>query len=67
MEDGFQRSWPAIRDSNIATIISAVILYYFTSSMIRGFAFTLAIGVGVSLITALYITRLFLQVLTTNK
>ena len=67
MEDGFLRSWPAIRDSNIATIISAVILYYFTSSMIRGFSVTLAIGVGVSLITALYITRLFLQALTTNK
>jgi len=67
MEDGFQRSWPAIRDSNIATIISAVILYYFTSSMIRGFSVTLAIGVGVSIITALYVTRIFLQVLTTNK
>jgi len=50
-----------------ATIISAVILYYFTSSMIRGFSVTLAIGVGVSIITALYITRIFLQVLTTNK
>jgi len=67
MEDGFQRSWSAIRDSNIATIISAIILYYFTSGMIRGFALTLAIGVGVGLITALYITRLFLQTLTTNK
>jgi protein-export membrane protein SecD len=67
MEDGFQRSWPAIRDSNIATIISAVILYYFTSSMIRGFSVTLAIGVGVSIITALYVTRIFLQTLITNK
>ena len=67
MEDGFQRSWPAIRDSNIATIISAVILYYFTSSMIRGFSVALAIGVGVSIITALYITRIFLQTLITNK
>ena len=67
MEDGFQRSWPAIRDSNIATIISAVTLYYFTSSMIKGFSVTLAIGVGVSIITALYITRIFLQALTTNK
>ena len=67
MEDGFRRSWSAIRDSNIATIISAIILYYFTSGMIRGFALTLAIGVGVGLITALYITKLFLQTLTTNK
>jgi protein-export membrane protein SecD len=67
MEDGFQRSWPAIRDSNIATIISAVILYYFTSSMIRGFSVTLAIGVGVSIITALYVTRIFLQALITDR
>jgi len=67
MEDGFQRSWPAIRDSNIATIISAVILYYFTSSMIRGFSVTLAIGVGVSIITALYVTRIFLQALISNR
>lgn len=61
MEDGFQLSWPAIRDSNIATIISAIILYYFTSSMIRGFALTLAIGVGVGLLTAIFITKVFLE------
>lgn len=61
MEDGFQRSWSAIRDSNIATIISAIILYYFTSGMVRGFALTLGIGVGVGLLTAIYITRIFLQ------
>jgi len=61
LEDGFLKSWPAIRDSNISTIISAIILYYFTSSMIRGFALTLAIGVGVGLLTALYITRIFLK------
>jgi protein-export membrane protein SecD len=67
MEDGFQRSWPAIRDSNIATIISAIILYYFTSSMIRGFALTLAIGVGAGLLTAIYITRIFLQALIINR
>jgi len=61
LEDGFLKSWPAIRDSNISTIISAIILYYFTSSMIRGFALTLAIGVGIGLLTALYITRIFLK------
>jgi preprotein translocase subunit SecD len=67
MEDGFQRSWSAIRDSNIATIISAIILYYFSSSMIRGFALTLAIGVGAGLLTAIYITRIFLQTFIINK
>lgn len=61
LEEGFLKSWPAIRDSNISTIISAIILYYFTSSMIRGFSLTLAIGVGVGLLTALYITRIFFK------
>ncbi len=67
MEDGYQKSWPAIRDSNIATIISAIILYYFTSNMIRGFALTLAIGVGTGLLTAIFITKLFLDVVYSKK
>lgn len=61
MDDGFQKSWSAIRDSNIATIISAIILYYFTSGMIRGFALTLAIGTGIGLLTAIFVTKLFLD------
>jgi preprotein translocase subunit SecD len=67
MEDGYHKSWPAIRDSNIATIISAIILYYFTSNMIRGFALTLAIGVGTGLLTAIFITKLFLNVVYSKK
>ncbi|MDD5760688.1 MAG: protein translocase subunit SecD [Candidatus Pacebacteria bacterium] len=67
MEEGFQKSWPAIRDSNIATIISAIILYYFTSGMVRGFALTLAIGVGAGLLITVYITRIFLQALIINR
>lgn len=63
LEEGSLKSWPAIRDSNISTIISAIILYYFTSSMIRGFALTLAIGVGIGLLTAIFITKLFLEVI----
>jgi preprotein translocase subunit SecD len=63
LEEGASKSWPAIRDSNISTIISSIILYYFTSSMIRGFALTLAIGVGVGLLTAIYITKVFLQII----
>jgi len=67
LEDGFLKSWPAIRDSNISTIISSITLYYFTSSMIRGFALTLAIGVGVGLLTALYVTKIFLQIIYLNR
>lgn len=63
LAEGFQKSWAAIRDSNISTIISAIILYYFSSSMIRGFALTLAIGVAVGLFTAVFVTRLILTVL----
>jgi len=62
VEEGFRRAWPSIRDSNTSTIITAVILYYFTSSFVQGFALTLLIGVIVSLFSAITTTRLFLRV-----
>jgi len=62
IEEGFRRAWPSIRDSNTSTIITAVILYFFTSSFVRGFALTLLIGVLVSLFSAITTTRLFLRV-----
>ena len=62
VEEGFRRAWPSIRDSNTSTIITAVILYYFTSSFVQGFALTLLIGVVVSLFSAITTTRLFLRV-----
>lgn len=60
-EEGFRRAWPAIRDSNISTIITAVILYFFTSSFVRGFALTLLLGVLISMFSAITTTRLFLR------
>jgi protein-export membrane protein SecD len=57
IEEGFKRSWPSIRDSNISTIITSVILYYFTTSFIKGFALTLLIGVLVSMFSAIVVTR----------
>jgi protein-export SecD/SecF family membrane protein len=62
IEEGFRRAWPSIRDSNTSTIITAVILYYFTSSFVQGFALTLLIGVLVSLFSAITTTRLFLRI-----
>ncbi|MBM3947332.1 MAG: protein translocase subunit SecD, partial [SAR202 cluster bacterium] len=63
---GFNRAWLAIRDSNLTTLIAAAILFFFAdrlgASAVQGFALTLAIGVGVSMITALLVTRSFLQV-----
>jgi preprotein translocase subunit SecD len=63
---GWKRAWPSIRDSNIATLITCVILFWFGStfgaSFVKGFAITLALGVGVSLLSAIYVTRTFLAI-----
>src|SRR3989338_5229491 len=63
----FNRAWPSIRDSNTSTIITAVILYFFTSSFVKGFALTLLLGVIVSLFSAITTTRLFLEVFSAKK
>lgn len=62
IEEGFKRAWPSIRDSNVSTIITSVILYKFTSSFVQGFALALLIGVLVSMFSAITITRTMLRV-----
>lgn len=57
---GFDRAWLSIRDGNISSIISAAILFWFGSSLIKGFALTFGIGVLVSMVTAITMTRWFL-------
>ncbi|HVC42537.1 MAG TPA: protein translocase subunit SecD [Candidatus Saccharimonadales bacterium] len=65
VETGFRRAFPAIRDSNISTLITCAILAFFGTDVVRGFAITLAIGVIVSFFTAITITRsLFAWVLS---
>ncbi len=61
---GFSRAWFSIRDSNISNFITAVILFWFGTSLIKGFALTLGMGVVVSLFSAITITRIFLSTLT---
>lgn len=63
LELGFSRAWSSIRDSNISTLITAFILYNFGSSIVKGFATTLAIGVLVSMFTAVVVTRTFLRLI----
>jgi preprotein translocase subunit SecD len=64
IEVGFERAWPSIRDSNISTLITSGILFWFGNafgaSIVKGFALTLAIGVLVSLFTAIRVTRTLL-------
>ncbi len=66
IELGFARAWPSIRDSNISTIIVALIVYFFGStfgaSTVRGFAITLIIGLVTNLFTAIIVTRTILTV-----
>jgi preprotein translocase subunit SecD len=63
---GWKRAWPSIRDSNIATIITSIILFWFGSTfgatLVKGFALTLALGVMVSLFTAVFVSRTFLGI-----
>lgn len=61
IDNGFSRAWPSIRDSNISTLITTTVLYYFTTSIVQGFALTLGIGVIVSMFSAIFVTRSFLK------
>lgn len=61
IELGFSRAFPSIKDSNASTLISCAVLYWFGTGMVRGFALTLAIGVLVSLFSAITVTRTFLR------
>lgn len=62
IDEGFKRAWPSIRDSNFNSLIVCAILFFVATSFIKGFAFTLALGIIVSLFSAIFITRVFLQV-----
>lgn len=67
MHEGFRHAWPSIRDSNTSTIITAVILYFFTSSFVQGFALTLFIGVVISMFSAITTTRLLLDLFAKDR
>jgi protein-export membrane protein SecD len=64
LEEAFKRAWPSIRDGNTTTLISCAVLYWFSSSVIKGFALTLAIGILVSLFTAIIVTRNVMRFVT---
>ncbi|MBI4280715.1 protein translocase subunit SecD [Candidatus Uhrbacteria bacterium] len=61
IDEGFRRAWTSIRDGNLTTLIAAAALFWFSSSVIKGFALTLGIGVLLSMFSALTVSRLLLQ------
>jgi protein-export membrane protein SecD len=68
LKEGFDRAWSSIRDSNLSSIITAIILYYFASTaIIRGFALVFFIGVLVSMFSAITASRTILFAITKSK
>ncbi|OGN13793.1 MAG: protein-export membrane protein SecD [Candidatus Yanofskybacteria bacterium RIFCSPHIGHO2_02_FULL_43_15c] len=59
-QEGFRRAWLSIRDSHVTTLLGALALYLFTTSIVKGFALTLGVGVLISLFSAITVTRSFL-------
>lgn len=66
IDEGFRRAWLSIRDSNVSSLITAFILIWFGSSLIKGFAVTLSIGILVSMFSALTVTRTFLHMIVSR-
>lgn len=60
---GFKKAWSAIADSNATTVLAAIILFFFATGAVRGFGVTLAVGVAVSMFSALVITRVLVELL----
>jgi len=69
VESGFDRAWSSIRDSNVSTLITCVILFLFAGSVpiIKGFAVTLGIGVLISMFTAITVSRTLLRLVIRTK
>ncbi len=64
---GFARAWSAIRDGNITSLLSAIILFWFGTSLVKGFALVFGVGVVISMLTALVVTRTLLVTLPDTK
>lgn len=67
IEEGFKRAWTSIRDSNVSSLITCLILFWLGTSVIKGFALTLAIGIAISMFSAISVTRTFLRLVSGKK
>src|SRR4029077_7544498 len=67
IHNGFDKAWAAIFDSNIATLISSIILYMIGTEQVKGFAVSLIIGLALNLYTAVYVSRLIMNILERSR
>ena len=64
---GFERAWTSIRDSNVSSLITAGVLFWLGTSVVKGFALTLGIGVLISMFSAITVSRTFLRAVLTKR
>jgi preprotein translocase subunit SecD len=67
VEAAVRRAWPAIRDSNISTLITSFLLAFVGSGPVKGFAFTLIIGVAVSMLSSIIVTHNLLGIVLADR
>ena len=67
IKTGFSRAWLSIRDGNISSILTAIVLFYMTTSLVQGFALTFGFGVITSMFSAIVLTRTFILAFSGNK
>ena len=68
VKDGFDRAWSSVRDGNITSIIAAAILYWFSDvSLIKGFALVFGLGVLVSMISAVFVSKTLMLGIVTKE
>ena len=65
--DGFGNAWSAIKDSNVAAIITGLALFYFGTPQVKGFAITLILGLLTTLFTSIFLTREIMESLASRK
>lgn len=65
--EGFRRAWPSIRDGNVSTVITCLVLMFVSTGMVRGFATALLIGVLLSMFSAIFVTRVTLEIFSRDK
>jgi preprotein translocase subunit SecD len=66
VQDGFELAWTAIRDANITSLIAAIVLFYFGSSIVKGFALVFGLGILVSMISAIAVSKTFIIALSVD-
>ena len=64
IDEGFKRAWPSIRDGNVSTLITCFILIQFSTSIVKGFAITLSLGIVISMFSAIVITKNFFNLIS---